>query len=639
MLAAELTPAELTPAEQAVADAVPRGRKADLRAGDPAADSPARADSWGAERVVRADVLAGLLLAEYAGPADKPALRLAGARITGRLHLGFAEVGFPVTFEECAFDQPPDLYQARTRFLSFADSRLPGLVASNLQVEGNLRLNGCHVTGEVRLHGARVTGNLTLSGARLEHPGGVAINGEQLDVGGDLRAEDGFACHGEIVLTAARIGSAVRLDGARLRAPGGLAFGASNLDVQVGLFARRMEVDGEVRLRHARVGGPLTLRGSRLRNPGGLAVRGGGLNAEGGLFLSLVEAEGMVRLEAARIGRTLGLDGALLRHPGGVALAGDGLAVDGSLLAREGMAAEGEISLCDASVTGSAHFEGARLANPGGAALSANGITVGKMLKLCDGFSARGRIRLTNAQIGSRLCFDDATLETPGGEALKCWRLETRELALRTAEPVVGRVDLRYARIGVLRDSPAVWPGEVCMDGLAYEVLEPVLPAAERLRWLRRDPDGYLPNAYEQLAGMYRRLGSDADARDTLLASQQRRRATLPWYARFWGHLQDVTVGYGFRPLRAAAWLAALLAVGTVVFTRVEPPALKPGEAPHFNPFVYTLDLLLPIIDFGQERAYNPGGATQWLAYGLIAAGWVLATTIAAGLTRSLRRA
>jgi hypothetical protein len=53
---------------------------------------------------------------------------------------------------------------------------------------------------------------------------------------------------------------------------------------------------------------------------------------------------------------------------------------------------------------------------------------------------------------------------------------------------------------------------------------------------------------------------------------------------------------------------------------------------------VYTLDLLLPIIDFHQESAFNPSGWYQWLSYGLIAAGWILATTIAAGLTRAVNR-
>ncbi|WP_170246874.1 hypothetical protein, partial [Nonomuraea zeae] len=594
--------------------------------------------SWAPEREVRAEVLAALLLDDPVEPATNPALRLAGARVTGSLHLAFAEIGCPVMLQECAFDEAPDLYQARTRFLSLGRSRLPGLIASNIQIDGNLRLAGCHITGELRLNGGRISGNLAMNGAHLDNPGGAAISAEHLDVGSHLRGQDGFASDGEIILTAARIGAAVNFDGARLRAPGGLAFGASNMIVQVGLFARDMEVDGEVSLRFARVSGPLTLRGSRVRNPGGICVRGGGLNAEGGLFLSLVEADGQVRLDSAAIGRALNLDGAALRNPGGVVLAADGLVVDGALHARGGLSSEGEISLLDAAVSGPAHFEGARLANPGGVALAASGITVGKALKLCEGFSAQGRIRLSNAQVGSRLCFDDATLDNAGDVALRAWRLETRELAMRTAGPIRGTVDLRHARIGALRDSPDAWPDAMRMDQLVYEVLEPMLPAAGRLGWLRRDSDGYLPNAYEQLAGMYRRLGSDADARETMLAGQRQRRATLPWYARFWGHLQDATVGYGFRPLRAAGWLLALLALGTVVFALAAPPPLKPGEAPGFNPLVYTLDLLLPIIDFGQEKAFNPAGGAQWLAYGLIAAGWVLATTIAAGLTRSLRR-
>jgi hypothetical protein len=34
-----------------------------------------------------------------------------------------------------------------------------------------------------------------------------------------------------------------------------------------------------------------------------------------------------------------------------------------------------------------------------------------------------------------------------------------------------------------------------------------------RLAWLRRDPDGYLPQPYEQLAAVYRRTGHDWEAR------------------------------------------------------------------------------------------------------------------------------
>jgi hypothetical protein len=33
---------------------------------------------------------------------------------------------------------------------------------------------------------------------------------------------------------------------------------------------------------------------------------------------------------------------------------------------------------------------------------------------------------------------------------------------------------------------------------------------------------------------------------------------------------------------------------------------MESGKGPVFNPVTYTLDLLLPIIDFGQEKAFSP---------------------------------
>ena len=102
--------------------------------------------------------------------------------------------------------------------------------------------------------------------------------------------------------------------------------------------------------------------------------------------------------------------------------------------------------------------------------------------------------------------------------------------------------------------------------------------------------------------------------------------------------LQDITVGYGYRPRRALGWFGFLLAIGSAVFSAAPPPALQAGAAPHFNGIIYTLDLMLPVVNFGQKYAFNPGGAEQWLSYFFIAAGWTLATTVAAGAARVLQR-
>ena len=165
----------------------------------------------------------------------------------------------------------------------------------------------------------------------------------------------------------------------------------------------------------------------------------------------------------------------------------------------------------------------------------------------------------------------------------------------------------------------------------------PPLSAAVRVAWLRRDVDGYHPRNYETLAAMYRNSGDDSAARRVLLARERERRAHLPWYGKAWSWLQEVTVGYGYRPLRAAAWLLAFLAVGTLVFGLHHPPPLAGVPHPAFNPFIYALDLVIPLVDLGQRSAYDPQGPQRWLAYLLIAVGWIFVTTIAAGIARVLR--
>ena len=196
----------------------------------------------------------------------------------------------------------------------------------------------------------------------------------------------------------------------------------------------------------------------------------------------------------------------------------------------------------------------------------------------------------------------------------------------------------RTTRLGRLIDDPDRWPHTLLLDGLTYTALEPNLPAGGRLEWLCRDPGGFQPGPYEQLAAHYTATGRPDQARRVLLAKERRHRSTMAPIGRIWSLLQDITVAYGYQPWRAALWLLALLAGGSLLYHRYPPPALSPGGAPHFNAVVYTLDLLLPLVDLGQKHAFNPAGVMQWFSYVLVAAGWVLATTIAAGVARVIRR-
>ncbi|MFF4574397.1 membrane-associated oxidoreductase [Streptomyces sp. NPDC001410] len=366
----------------------------------------------------------------------------------------------------------------------------------------------------------------------------------------------------------------------------------------------------------------------------------GSLRAEGVVRITCCRVTGPVRLQGAKLAGAFFANGARLGRPGEVPeepVLQLNHAEVGTDVWAPGLVAHGKVHLNGAVVRNQVNLNDAELNAPGDTALHAEVLTVGTDLHAMR-LRTRGRVNLGGARIPRQLNLAYARLSNPGGRALRASSSVVGELWLREAAPIEGSVNLRRAQFDLLHVPPEVWPRQVQTDGLSYRVLTPHLPAEQRLPLLEGEPDGYLPQPYEQLTTAYRTVGDDAAARTVQLAKLRRHRRTLPPYARLWGYLQDAAVGYGFRPMRAAGWLLLLLCTGTLAFALHHPSALKPSEAPAFNPLFYTLDLLLPIIDFGQEAAFAPRGWYQWLSYLLIATGWVLATTIAAGVTRSLNR-
>jgi hypothetical protein len=339
----------------------------------------------------------------------------------------------------------------------------------------------------------------------------------------------------------------------------------------------------------------------------------------------------------ARVGGDVNMARAVLdAGAGNFALNAERAQVGGMLVLREAKSL-GEVSLRSIRVGERLLLQRAELRNPSGTACRLSRAQVTSDM-FCDGLTVAGRLRLAGTVIGGSLDLRQVVLADPGGSALDAKGLQVQELLLRPAAPVDGEVDLRNAVIGALRDDPATWPDQLRLDGLRYQALEPLLPAGQRLRWLARDPDGYPPRPYEQLAAYYTALGQPSQGRAVLYARERVQRRGKNLAARTWGMLQDVTVGYGYRPRRALAWIGFLLVTGSVLFSVVPPPALQAGDTPNFNGIIYTLDLLVPVVNLGQKYAFNPGGAEQWLSYFFIAAGWTLATTVAAGAARVLQR-
>jgi hypothetical protein len=515
-----LRESQLSPAERRLQACAASGSLADLRTGVTERDDVTDAQGWAEERNIRAEVITDLLLS--AAPPERstlPTLRLAGARITGRMDVAGADVSRALWLEGCYLGEEPEFSDARTRSVRITRCALPGLSAFRIRAEGQFDLSDSLVNERVSLVNAHITGELIFSGARIANPGRWSI------------------------------------------------------------FAGGMTVDGALFARHG--------------------------------FTS----EGSIRLVGAQLHGGLYLDTAKLNGTGRNALVADNLSVDGRMV--------------------------------------------------CERATVEGAIRMPGAHINGQLSLDGAVVRA-SGVVLDFRRITADELLLTLREPTDGIVDLGYAQISVLCDDPATWPAGLRLDGLRYDSLvtlrerrapatpgggtgatpdladitsAEILPAEDRLAWLRRGGSGYRPQPYEQLAAFYRQVGHDDQARKVLLAKQRARRSTEKLAGKIWGYLLDWSVGYGYRPWLAALWLVALITLGSVVFG-LNPPAPVTHSSPaHFNPLFYTIDLLFPFGQFGQSNSmWVLSTPEQWFAYSLVGAGWLLATAVIAGVSRALSR-
>ena len=584
-----LTADDLTAAEQQVMSAVASGEAADLRVGDAETDAPGRGASWTPERTIRAEVVAQLLL-----DADvRTPVRLAGARITGSLDLEGATLSRWLLLTDCWLDEPVSLCHATAPLIRMTGCHLPGLDAEDLCVHADLALeHGFTAHGEVRLARARVGGVLSLAGASLDNPGATALDAARLTVDHHMLLDTGFTARGEVCITGAQVGGDLVLTGARLTNPQGVALVADQLHVAQSVTGDDISVEGGISLVGAGIGGSLTFTGASIAREDDWALLGSDLQVAQEMRLSHgFSSLGGIDLRGARLG-TLTLDRAELDNPGGSALEGGWLAVDRQVSGRHELTVRGEFSLY-------------------------------------------------GARIGTRVDLRDAAFTNPGSLALDFERLDTPALYLLPRRSPDGLVDLSHAKVGTLHDDPATWPDRLDLRGLTYTTLtNEHTSVRQRLNWLGRQPGGYVPQPYDQLAAAYRQAGQEDAARLVAIHKQYRRRRTLNPAGRLVNWLLYLTVGYGYRTWLAALWLLALLALGTVVFDHAHPSHMTAAStpAPAYHSVAYSLDVLLPIIDLGQQKAWLPTGSALYWSWLLSGAGWVLTTAVAAGLSGVLKR-
>ena len=558
---------ELKEAEKILLDCCATGREAKIGEAVPTDDS-------GPNTIVRAGFLRFLLLGgdEHA-PVHERGVQLKGASIEGNLDLENCVVPRGITLVKCKFNGAFSLNHAHIAGLLALDGShlLQGLGAGGARCDGGVFLRyGFHSYGVVQFMRARIRTDLDCSGGQFEPKKGYALMAHGIFVKGVVHLNEGFKATGEVSFIGAQIGASLVCSDGQFASQSEYALSADRAVIKGDVVLKsEFETTGTVTLIGAHIGGNLSCAGGQFASKSGDALRAGSIVVKGSVFLkSQFTATGSVSLIGALV--------------------------------------EGDLSCIDTvRIDGVLDLEGATIK--------------GKLLLRSVGY------------------------------------------------PV--RIDATDLEVGYLAADGSSWAKGSILNGLVYKSLgaNGYTDAASRIGWLKlqRDQDlgediskrSFRPQPWKQLQKVLREMGHDADAREVGVAYENQLRK-----ADQIGQITDVKdvnrwrpflhrkslrvlhwlfgflAGYGYHPLRlfmslVGVWLfcgviywwlayaphSAIGPTDPLVFQNTVYSACAkenngnwmlceqlPAEYTTFSPLAYSLDILLPLVDLGQEKRWGP---------------------------------
>jgi hypothetical protein len=345
----------------------------------------------------------------------------------------------------------------------------------------------------------------------------------------------------------------------------------------------------------------------------------------------------------------------------------DWLQISGDLFLCDDFHASGEVRLLSAEIGGNLSCTGGLFQPEDGAALNCQGLTVKGFLTLSapavEFYVFRSR---TNAEIAGAIYMTEARVGTlVDGDDLSCWR-----------------------------------GGGHILDGFRYDRIIGFTKAAQRIEWLKLQCEDQLttdfkPQPWEQLIKVLREMGHPEDASTVAIAKQNQWRVATATAKRPFGEkvrrsmhwVYGLFAGYGHRPIWTVYWMVGMWFVWSLLFMAgahynymgpstplLNSPTLAPAidaacghagqpgkqnwtecsevpaEYSTFQPFVYSLDLILPLVDLQQDSDWAPivedppgtdlffGVILRWAMWFEILFGWVASLTLVAVLGRLVEK-
>lgn len=380
---------------------------------------------------------------------------------------------------------------------------------------------------------------------------------------------------------------------------------------------------------------------------------------------------GEVRMLGIHIGGSLNCTDGHFDNPRGYALMIERARIDGAVFLSKGFQARGKVALNGAHIEDNLYCGGGRFENEDEDALTASGLKLAGSFWFSKVSSFIGGLNLDGAHVAS---LRDDTESWPNG-------------ALR-------------------------------LDGFRYDRFSGQTgptDAEHRIAWLRMQiadnlyGEHFKPQPWEQLIKVLREMGHPLEAAKVAIEKQRMLRKAgkignarnplhMPQLALH--HLYGWLTGFGYRPLRAVLWMFAFWLLGAIYYqdaassgllaptnamvianhsARDNPRAVRPGaqqcgirgevtqvaqywprcaqlpsEYTSFSPWIYSADLILPLVNLQQESDWAPvtsyvdvqghshglwgGIVARWLVWFEIGLGWVVSLLLVAILGKFVEK-
>lgn len=335
-----------------------------------------------------------------------------------------------------------------------------------------------------------------------------------------------------------------------------------------------------------------------------------------------------------------------------------------SLFLNSKFIAKGDLNLKSSKIGGSLYFSGGKFKT-----IESNKIWIGGSVFLRDGFEASGEVNFHSCFIGKSFIFSNSN--------------KIASLILNSAQ--ISRLNFDISNVK-----------NIDLDGCVYEHLNSII-FSQLVEKMPKE-DNFKPQPYKQLAKVLRNMGHNEDANNIMIKynDELRKKDFLTCDRLFISILKWIygkTAGYGYKPMKVLGtmfivwffcslfyWKASSVAVfapsnplifqykdykvkiadegtaigdffnskdykctdDTIECNNWTNSKLLDEEYTTFNPFMYSLDVILPIVDlqvekdWGQYVSSNNGTLndfTRWLMWFEILFGWIYSLILVAILS------